>query len=527
MKTIDHVVQRTFLLILSVSLLTAVSCSKEDNPVDPPIENGGDNDGDKDPEEASQDLEAINAHISNLNYDQDQILNVQGSTGTDETNTDLDRNVVKGEVTECRTVDYNIRSNFEDVVMFDPTAGVIYPGALVIANRQLSEGSPLPLQISKAPTKLRVELPGIGEGGNITISEPNYQNTQAGIDEALEYWNSDIQPQGYEIDSDTYFEKTNVYSSEQMSLDLGVSAEWSKGSSFESQFNYTKTTEKRVATLLYRQVFYDVTMETPESPAAVFGSDVSLAMAQSAISNESPPAYVSSVQYGRIIMMRLETTDTETDVNLEAVLEYKTAKKGATIEIDADFEKVIKESTINIVTIGGNAQVATEVITGSEVEEGKGGLHYVIAEGALYSRDNPGAPIGYTVKYLRDNQIAKMGYNTDYSVTTCGSFPYEHKSIYAKRTANNSFRYRFSYFEQNDDVQKYSDWVKLDDKNVNYSLSPEDGAYNVRVQFQVWDIVWKTLGEFNVGYVNSNEYYEAYCSKRVLGVCTEVSVKEL
>jgi thiol-activated cytolysin len=227
-------------------------------------------------------------------------------------------------------------------------------------------------------------------------------------------------------------------------------------------------------------------------------------------------------------MVRMETTDTETEVNLEAALDYKTAKVDAAGEIDVNFEKVIKESTINIVAIGGNAEIATRVITGSEVEEGKGGLWEAIDEGALYSRSNPGAPIGYTVKYLKDNQIAKMGDNTKYSLRTCDpSFPYEHKSIYAKRTANNSFRYRFSYFEQNDDVQKYSDWVKLDDKNVNYSLSPKDGSYNVKVQFQVWDLVWKTLGEFNLGYVSSNKSYEAYCSKRVLGVCTEVKVKAL
>lgn len=276
--------------------------------------------------------------------------------------------------------------------MFDPTLGVIYPGALVLGNKVLIEGAPQPLQVDKAPVKIRVELPGIGEGGNLTIEEPNYQNTQAEIDKALEYWNSDIATQGYAIDADTYFEKTSVYTSEQMSLSLKVSADWATGSSFESQFDYSKSTEKRVAAALYRQVYYDVVAEIPDSPAAVFGSKATASGLQSLISEENPPAYVSSVQYGRIIMIRMETTDTTTDVNLEAVLDYATKAKSIKGEIDASYEKVIRESTFNVVTIGGNAKVATKVITGNSLEEGEGGLYYVIEESADYNRENPGRP---------------------------------------------------------------------------------------------------------------------------------------
>ncbi|MFD0797585.1 thiol-activated cytolysin family protein [Maribacter chungangensis] len=525
MKTRQLRLPQLFYLFLLGAVLSFSSCTKDEAAPDPnPIANP-----EPEPEpEVNSDLAAINSLISGLSYDPEDLLNVQGNTGTVTTPKKPSRDIDKGAVTECRDTDYDIKSNFESVVMFDPTLGVVYPGALIMANRQLYEGAPLPLQIPRAPTKLRVDLPGIGDGGNTIIAEPTYQNTQAGIDNVLEYWNSEIQPQGYEIDAEYKSKTTTAYTKEQMSLDLGVSAEWSKGS-FDAQFDYSKTTEKRVATRLFRQVFYSVVMESPESPASVFGSDVSLATIESAISSESPPAYVSSVQYGRIIMVRMETTDTETEVNLEAALDYKTAKVDAAGEIDVNFEKVIKESTISIMALGGNAEIATKVITGSDIKEGKGGLWEAIDEGALYSRSNPGAPIGYTVKYLKDNQIAKMGDNTKYRLRTCdASFPYEHKSINAKRTANNSFRYRFSYFEQGNDEQKFSDWKKLDDKNVDYSLSPEDGSYNVKVQFQVLDLfVWKTLGEFNVGYVSKNKNYEAYCAKRSLGVCTQVAVKEL
>lgn len=505
-------------LICLYILVTFLGCSKEEIPDDIGKSVSG------------EEAENIETYLMNLDYNPDELLNVQSTTGTKNYNTNVNSNRNEGTVTECKTQYYNISSNFEDVVMFDPGNGVIYPGALVIGNSEMLGGAPQPLQIPRAAVSLRVDLPGIGENGNITIDDPSKNtNVQSGIDEALEYWNNDVQPQGYEIDAETYYEKTVAHSSEQMSLDLGVNADWANGSSFESNFSYSQTTDKRVAAMLYRQVFYEVTMDTPSTTSAVFGSSVDLEAVENVMSAANPPAYVHSVQYGRVIMIRMETTDTETDINLEAALEYATGTGDVDASLEASYKSVISKSTFNVVTIGGNAQVATNVITGESLGNPEGGLNYVITENALYSRDNPGAPIGYTIKYLKDNRIAKMGYNTNYQITTCGEFAYDHKNVYAKRsTGLYSIRFRYSYFKQNDDDNRqYSGWTTLKDQNVNYSQSPPDGAHDIKVQFQLWDLVWKTMGEFDLDYVTRDYYFEVYCSKKVVFVCTEISVKEI
>lgn len=499
------------LLGLGLVLFTAGSCSTEELPSP---DSGA---------VSGVEADSINSLIARLSYNPDQLLNVQNDPGKRVTRDQTNNTNNLGVVTACRTRDFNIRSNFQDVVMFDPTIGVVYPGALVLGNQDLLDGTPQPLQISKAPTKIRVELPGIGANGNVEVQNPTYQNTQARIDEVLEYWNSEVAPQGYAIDAQTYFEKTTAYSREQMSLELGVSADWAGGSSFDSQFNYDQTTEKRVATLLYRQVYYEVVMETPDSPASVFGSDVDTETVARLFSNDAPPAYVSSVQYGRIIMIRMETTNTDTNINLEAVLEYATAAKSATGTVNASYDRVISQSTFNVVTIGGNAETATKVITGSGVDEGEGGLNYVITDGALYSRENPGAPIGYTVKYLKDNRIAKMGYNTDYRVTECGTFDYEHKNVNFRRDSGANVRFKLRYKTKGTNSFKETGWETLSDKNKFYSILPEKGAHDVRVILEAWDIVWKSWDDFKLGDVPNEKCYETYCSKRVLGACTEIN----
>ena len=514
MKTIREQKKMYRSLLILLMSMAAISCSKDTEPI-----------GEKIVEQISgEEAEKINTYVANLSYDPDELLNVQSETGSSSQNISEDSNTDLGRVKECRVVEYNIRSNFEDVAIFDPALGVVFPGALVIGNAEMLDGAPQPLQIPRAPVKLRLDLPGIGEAGNIEVADPTYSNIQSSIDQGLEFWNNDIAPQGYEIASRAYYESTTTYSSEQMSLDLGVSVDWVSGSSFESQFNYDTATAKRVAAILYRQVFYDVVMETPNKPSDVFSSEVDMAKVEATMGASTPPAYVSSVSYGRLIMVRLETTSTETSVALEAALEYVSLGKDVEADVEAKYKSILKESTINVVTIGGNAEVASQVITGSEVAT-SGGLNYVISEGSLYSRDNPGAPIAYTVKYLKDNRVAKMGYNTDYRLETCETFDYVHKNAKLRKTIIADVRFRFSYKKKGVQTETQTDWKKVDKQNIFFSMAPPKGAHGVRIQFQYWDLVWKTLGEQSLGYMGSEKCYEAYCSKTFLGVCTEYTFK--
>lgn len=515
MKTINLKNLKGASIMLVGLTLGVSSCSKDT--VEPIDQNQG---------VGGAEADSINAYLSKLSYDPDVLLNVQSTTGSEVKEISNTNSNSLGNVTECRTNEYDIRSNFEDVAIFDPTLGVVYPGALVIGNSEMLDGSPQPLQIERSAMQLRLDLPGIGEGGTLNVEKPDYGTVQTALDDGLEYWNSEIAPQGYEIASNAYYESTTAYTSKQMSLDLGVGVEWASGSSFESQFSYSNTTEKRVAAILYRQVFYEVTMVTPNSPADVFGSSVDINKVKSLMNSDAPPAYVSSVQYGRIIMVRMETTSTETSVELDAALEYASIGKDVNADVEAKYKSILEQSTINVVTIGGNAEVASKVITGSEVAS-SGGLNYVITEGALYSRDNPGAPIAYTIKYLKDNRIAKMGYNTDYRLEECQTYAYKHKNARLKKTIGVDVRFRFSYKKRGSQTTAQTSWKKVDEKNIFFNMTPPDGAHDVHIQFQYWDLVWKTMGEFDLNYISSEKCYEAYCSKTFLGICTEYTIKSV
>ncbi len=487
-------------------LAIAFSCDKEEDFNDP----------------VNPDAESINAYIFGLNYDPEAMLNVQDTGGSasqrtlnGQTNAN---NVSQGVVTGCVIKDYTLESNFDDVAILRPVAGVIYPGALVVGNQDMLDGAPNPISIDRAPVTLTLDLPGIGSNGVIEIDDPNNANVQIGIDEALDWWNNNAYQNGYVNASNSSYQAATSYSSTQLSLDIGLNTAWATGA-IASQMELETNTERRVASMVFKQVFYTVTINTPESinPAGVFGPNVSLEDVQAIINEDNPAAYVSSVNYGRIIMLRMETTNMNTDISLEAVMQYATGVNETDIDIDSNFEEVLDESIINIITIGGNAEVSSSAVNAANISEGPGSLNYIITgENAVYSTTNPGVPIAYTIRYLDDNSIAKMGYTTDYTVEECGSNPYEHASI---KVINDfevrNMRVRLSYKyrdSSNNVVQFQSDWVTVTDEDQDFFNAP-DGSWNVEIEieyFTTFGGFWEDLVSETIGYVSSQKCYRGY-----------------
>ncbi len=502
--------QLASLLMTALLVISFNSCSKDDP--DPGTDPGTDPGSQIENPEA----EEINTIIADLSYNPSDLLNVQDTGGapSKKTKTDERNNTtgpVRGVISTCKTEDYNMESNFDDVAILRPTNGIVYPGALVIGNQGMLDGAPDPLNLDRAPATLRLDLPGIGEQGTIVVQDPSKNSdVQTGIDNSLEWWNANAYQDGYVNAANSSYQAATSYSSKQLSLDVGLNLEWATGS-VASQFEYESTTVKRVATIAFKQVFYTVTMDTPKTndPASVFGSEVTAAQISAAVSSEAPPAYIQSVSYGRIIMMRMESTNIDTSISLDAVMEYASGASG-TGTINSDYDEIVKNSSITIVTIGGNAEVASEAINAANIEEGPGSLNYILTgENAVYSRNNPGVPIAYTIRYLKDNSLAKMGYTTDYRVENCGSFSFDHENAIVENNSIYDIRYRFIYKKAGTNNSENGSFTEVSQNKRSIKSAP-NGAHDVEIEFEFQDgFVWRRLGEFNVGYYTSERCYEA------------------
>ncbi|MDC7996613.1 thiol-activated cytolysin family protein [Gilvibacter sediminis] len=467
-------------------------------------------------EGVTPDANSINEYLLQLSYNQDELLEVQETGGLASSREvsfeDEDPGEpVQGTITGCTTTGYNLYSNFDQIAILRPSIGVIYPGALVVGNGSMLDGEPTPFAVDRAPANMRVDLPGIGENGNFRVESPgSFSAVDAELDVALEWWNDNAYQDGYVNEANSTYQSATSYSSTQLSFDIGLNAEWASGS-IAAQFDYESNTERRVASIAFKQVFYTVTMDTPISPAAVFGTDVSLEQVQAIMNSDTPPAYVASVAYGRIIMVRMETTNMDTSINLNAVLEYGSGFNNATGTLAASYDEVLQNSSMSIITIGGNAEVATSAVDAANIEDGPGSLNYIITgENAVYSRTNPGAPIAYTIRYLKDNTLAKMGYTTDYVIEECGSRGFDHEEVTVTNDSFHDIRFRLRWRGQNTTTIYNGPWVFVNQDDTA-NRTPPNGAHDVEVQTQ-WQCGtggWNTLGDFELDYVYDEECFRA------------------
>jgi len=215
--------------------------------------------------------DAIVDYLKDLTYSPEDLLEVRDLDGSN-SRRELDRTIngpnkpVKGKVNGCKQMVYSLEKNFDETIILRPTNGVVWPGALVYANQEMLNGTPQPITLKRGPLALRLDLPGIGKQGNIYLDEPDNLRVQSSVDETLEWWNANSYQEGYKNSSLSSYESTVSYSSEQLSLDVGVDTKWATGSA-ASQLEYTSTAEKSVAVMMYKQVFYTVVMNTPSTPS--------------------------------------------------------------------------------------------------------------------------------------------------------------------------------------------------------------------------------------------------------------------
>ncbi|WP_299260526.1 thiol-activated cytolysin family protein [uncultured Aquimarina sp.] len=468
MKTSILKMPQAFILICIISTLIACgSCSKDEDPIPG--------------EPTNPEANTINDFINNLEYDANQLLGVEDTGGEALLKTagdsSTDTSYGEGVNTTCVRVNYNLKANFEDVAILRPTNGIVWPGALVIGNESMRDGLPEAFTLGRAPMTIRLDLPGIGEAGNIRVEDPRNSNVQSKIDEALESWNADAYPDGYVNASNSSYSASTSYSSKQMSLEVGMNTEWATGD-VSAQFNYETTSTRRVAIMVFKQVFYTITMDTPDNPAVVFGADVPLSRIEAAFNSSTPPAYVHSVNYGRIIMFRMETTAEATESELTGAFNYASGVTNASGDVEAKYQEILNESNITTVTIGGNAAVASEAVSAQNF----GDLQSIIkGENAVYSRNNPGVPIAYTIRFLKDNSLAKMGYTTDYVALNCTTAKREHNRIIFKNTVVDNFRIGIEYKLKEGANVSYDDIVWKENKvdGENTTITPPAGAYDI------------------------------------------------
>ena len=366
----------------------------------------------------------LNKYLFGLNYDKTNILTRRGEAIENYTNTSTKQQGSEFVVVE--KVKKNLSSGHADVAINGN--GDIFLGALFKANQDLLENKPQQISLDRNKGRISVDLPGMVGGDSYVDATPTVSGMQEGVNTLLNRWHEKYAGKN-PAPARMQYESTSAYSMNQLKAKFGSDFE-KVGVNLKIDFEAVNKGEKQIEVVDFKQVYYTANFDAPKNPSDVFASGVTVDQLKArGIDENTPPVYVSSVSYGRQMYVKFETTSKSTELKaaINAVI------KGVPIKAESEWARVLKNTTVTVSIVGGNADGAARVVTGT-VED----LKKLIQEGATFSTQNPAVPISYKTAFLKDNQVATIQSNTDYIETKVTSYKngylnLHHKGAYIAR----------------------------------------------------------------------------------------------
>lgn len=352
----------------------------------------------------------INTEIAALDYNPAEILSIQG----DDTASYISNRGIhdKQKYIVIHKEPVTLKSETVNLSALENIESTIYPGAIVLANRALAENTPTVPAFPRAPMTFHIDLPGLGSAGAFTVANPTASAVNAKVDEMFSLW-CDKHAKERSINAIIHYRQATAFSESQLSAALHLNYSSAKAE-LDVDFKAVSEGKKSVIICEYEQVFYTVTCDRPTSPAGFFADSVTWEdLKAKGISNAAPPAYVSSVSYGRRVFVKMESSCSRTE--LEAAV---TAASKSDFNINASenaaYKKTLSETSMSVIVLGGGVEFAADMINAESLEKLKGYL----AKSAMCDKKNPGYLFSYVCNFMKDDALAVVHDSSKYIETT-------------------------------------------------------------------------------------------------------------
>lgn len=304
----------------------------------------------------------------------------------------------------CSYARFRETGHYTEFISFQPDSAALWPGS-ILQGSDAQFGFYTPVGLARGPLTFSLSLENLQGSAVGRMPEPSLSAFRAERNKILAQGVSGSTPAAIA------FEVEEIHSSSQVSLALGASVLWPGGASVTAGFNFDSS-EKRTKILVnYTQAYYTIDIDAPIQPADFFGPGVTVEQLEQFSSAENPPVYVQSITYGRRVIFTVESSESADKIRAALEAAYE-ARFDIDAKLEAEYEKVLKESTIRAFVLGGSGNEAAGAIAGFE------GLLEYIKKGGDYSKDSPGAPIAYKLAYL-DNAVTKFSFTTEYTQRAC------------------------------------------------------------------------------------------------------------
>lgn len=301
---------------------------------------------------------------------------------------------------------HDVVNNIDSVVYLGLNDDVIWPGSLVEgANAQ--DFVYVPISVDRAPLTLSISLEGSSATGSSlvsTVQDPKLSTVRQGISDLLKNAITGDTRVPARVD----FNYEQVYTESQMNLFVGADVSYGAGS-LETKFNWNSVTKQNKIMASYKQIYYTIDIDTPGTPADFFDPNMPIKDIENALPAGSKPLYVSSVSYGMMALVFIETDYSFEEMKWAMDASYKAIVSGS-VSLDLKTQQIMQSSTIKTVVYGGSTAGL------QELESGYNGFLNVIGASKDFNAGSPGVPLVYRFRHLSDNTLALITLTSQYTL---------------------------------------------------------------------------------------------------------------
>lgn len=305
---------------------------------------------------------------------------------------------------KCTYLHIKYSPEYDELYLLDPKSGVIWISNFLDGNT-ISNGAYTPISnLSKAPITISISLPTKpGEKPLEEVLDPSLSNVRDAINKLIKR----VAPGP--IDAFINFEIQEVHSKEEAALmaQTNISG-W--GAKVSVMYDFNSKTEQTKILMKFYQKYYTIDLDLPNRPCDMF---ISGNLPTPEIFNGTSPVYVSSITYGRLVYLMVESNVSAQALRAAMTAAYKAWGVNASAGIEQQHTDVLNQSKISALVVGGNSDTAPQAIEGVE------GVKQFLQEGGSFTENTPGVPMAYTMRFLKDNSIAKVVLTSEYTVRNC------------------------------------------------------------------------------------------------------------
>lgn len=298
----------------------------------------------------------------------------------------------------CTRNDFKYANNMDKIVALNSNSGSLYPGSLVQGNT-VSTGVLNSIgNFERAPIILTMN--------NYGQSEPVSQPSDATVDAAIQKM---VERNTLDPTADLTIQTKEMYSYDQAMLEAGIDIAWIGGGLTGSISSQTSATKNSIL-IVFTQAYYTISADQPSRPSGFFDTSVRADELSTRISNGNPLCYVSSVTYGRMLIARITSTASLSDLKAAASASIGGFQGNVTYSSNS----ILENSEFQVMIIGGNTTAAANAVTAAP-QERMAAIAAYINSGAEFGPNSRGYPISYVIRNACDNSQVRVGKSIEYS----------------------------------------------------------------------------------------------------------------